>query len=247
MIVRILVVIILVLIAGYIVRDVRLLRASTHLFAISDQFPHQYQVGSTDDPPFLCVVLGDSTMAGSGVERYEETLPYLIATHIAEQKHLVRVINVAQSGARIADVAEKQWPEVQKLLPDLVLVSVGANDATHFTSLKDYTSSIEALVQDFSQLSHARVVWATAPDMHTIPALPKVLTYFVGKRSQQQNALVQRKTAKDTFVILANIYDEAKLDYDKDHSLYAPDLFHPSAKGYTLWADVSVRAVDTTK
>ena len=77
------------------------------------------------------VVLGDSTAAGRGAN-YANGIAVRTARHLARSRPVL-LVNLAVSGARVADVARDQLPAAVRLKPDLVLLAVGANDATHFT------------------------------------------------------------------------------------------------------------------
>src|SRR5918992_4556722 len=51
------------------------------------------------------VVFGDSTTAGVGVERAEDSLPYLLAQRVAEAEgRPVHVVSYGWAGARVADL-----------------------------------------------------------------------------------------------------------------------------------------------
>ena len=77
------------------------------------------------------VWLGDSTAAGMGASGLGASLPRQVADRMGRA---VRLTVLARSGARIADVLRIQAPALARLAPDVVFVSVGANDATHLTS-----------------------------------------------------------------------------------------------------------------
>src|SRR5687768_10028054 len=79
------------------------------------------------------VVLGDSTAAGVGAA-YEDGIAVQTARYLGASTS-VTLHNFGMSGARIRDVAEKQLSHAEAVRPDLVLISVGANDVTHLTSI----------------------------------------------------------------------------------------------------------------
>jgi lysophospholipase L1-like esterase len=62
------------------------------------------------------------------------------------------------------------------------------------------------------------------------------------RRSLARNQNRWLKSHVDNYnVKLVDIYAEGKLDYNKDPGLYASDRFHPSAKGYAVWAKLFVK------
>jgi hypothetical protein len=96
--------------AAYIVVRSRILLTHTaELIAVSDRFPREYDIGEkSSGKPLLYICLGDSTAAGVGVSRVEETYPYLVAQALAAARgRRVHVVNAAKSGAQSEQVAEE--------------------------------------------------------------------------------------------------------------------------------------------
>jgi acyl-CoA thioesterase I len=192
-------------------------------------------------PALTFVVLGDSTTVSQGSE-YSEGYAYASAAFLA-QTHTVTWANYGVSGARAADVAEKQVPQAVGLKPDLVLIGVGANDVTHAT---DQAAVIESLEQTVAALRQAnpqvRIILTGAPDMGSPPRLPQPLRWLAGNHTKSLNvdieALVQRE--KLTFAPIAK---ETGPAFRRDHSLFAADNFHPNGRGYALWNVVVQQAI----
>jgi lysophospholipase L1-like esterase len=220
-------------IAYIVVRSHMLLNRTAELIAISDRFPREYEVGDKSCKPLIYIALGDSTAAGVGVSRVEETYPYLVAETLASSRgRRVHVINVAKSGARIADVQDTQLLALVGRKPDVVTMSIGANDATHLTDDGFFQSCYDSVVRGFD---NPEFLTATTPDMAYAPAIQPIYGSIAGKRAWEQNRWL-RSYAATSYIKLVDIYSEGKLDYNKDLGLYASDRFHPSAKGYALWA-----------
>src|SRR5919197_73128 len=66
-------------------------------------------LGPDDGEPFTVAVLGDSSVAGVGAERAEDTLAYGVAMALAEG-HRVTLHCLGVSGARLANVVDEQVP-----------------------------------------------------------------------------------------------------------------------------------------
>jgi lysophospholipase L1-like esterase len=224
---------------GYIVVRSRILLARTEqLIAVSERFPREYDVGDKTRKPLLYIALGDSTAAGVGVSRVEETYPYLVAQALAsERDRCVHVINAAKSGARIADVEAYQLPALIGRKPDVVTMSIGANDATHRTNIIQFQSYYEVVLKRFNGLEF---LVATTPDMAYAPAIQPIYGNIAGAKARDQNSWLKSRIAAHRFKLI-DIYTEGKLDFNKDPGLYASDRFHPSAKGYAIWAKLFVK------
>jgi len=92
-------------------------------------------VGPDAGAPLLFVVLGDSTGSGVGAVTQDSGYPRRCATALARRTgRRVELRDFAVSGARVADVLNDQLKRMAGLRPDLVLLVIGGNDATHLTS-----------------------------------------------------------------------------------------------------------------
>ena len=82
---------------------------------------------ASSETPFVIVALGDSLMAGWGLE-YEDSLPVQLEAWLNATGLPVEVINAGISGDTTAGgIARLDW--VLGNQPDLVIVELGANDA----------------------------------------------------------------------------------------------------------------------
>jgi lysophospholipase L1-like esterase len=217
----------------FAIRSTLLYRKSQALFKEAPT-ERTYSVGNDKDQPFVYVALGDSTAAGVGVAEKSGTYAYKIAEKKASEGKYVQVINLGVSGSRASNMLEDQVSRVAALKPNLITVTIGANDATHFTSLKEYEQSLSQILGTLRD-SGGTVLFATTPRMQPVPALPPPFAYFVNKRAQEQNEAL-RRMASNSSIRIVDLFNDGVLDYKKDPALYAPDLFHPSAKGYGVWA-----------
>ena len=183
------------------------------------------------------VWLGDSTAAGVGVSAAEHALPMVVAAGLGRP---VRVTVLARSGARIAEVARDQGPRVAALRPDLVLVSVGANDATHLTRRGRVRDGYRRLLASIE----APAVVLGVPDMGSPPRLAQPLRALAGWRGRSVDGAI-REVVRDrpgaTYVDIAGPTGPA---FRRDPARYfAADRYHPGDAGYRLWADTVLPVV----
>ncbi len=219
----------------------RLLRISGEIAAQSASFPREYTLGS--GPNLTYLAMGDSTAAGWGAGDLESTYPHRIASAIAARGFRVRVVNVAVGGATIAQVRREQSAALQRERPDLVSLTVGANDATHGTSKPDFEREMRLLEADFAASRAQNVLVANVPDMFLAPALPYPFAALCGKRARALNTVLRlRQTLPKLHIV--DLFGAGKLDYRRDASLYAADLFHPSDRGYALWARLFIAQLE---
>lgn len=202
----------------------------------SAKFARDYQVGEAGAPLLTYLVLGDSTAAGWGAATLAATYPHRVAQSVASRGSRVRVVNFAVGGATAGDVAASQLAAIDQIKPDLITLSVGANDATHFTSAEDYRRDYSTILAALEQSSARTILVADTPDMFLAPALPLPLSWATAKRARAQNETLRALTTGSR-VQIVELYERGKLGKS---GLYAADRFHPSASGYAFWAQLFI-------
>ena len=220
-----------------------LLRHGREIAQHSASFKRNYLVGKPTDKTLTYLVLGDSTAAGWGAKSAEETYVCKVAQAVAARGFRVRVVNVAVGGARLRDVLATQIAALKTNRPQIVTVSVGANDATHGTDDIEYSNDLKTLFAALKTSGATKILVANTPDMFQTPALVWPLARKFGGRAQTQNAIFDTLIS-DTRIQKVDLFGKGKLVYARDQNLYARDLFHPSSKGYRVWAREFVRVLD---
>jgi lysophospholipase L1-like esterase len=205
---------------------------------------HDGRVGSPGAEPALRMVwLGDSTAAGLGASSADRAIPRRVAAALGRP---VEVTSLAVSGDRVADVVADQAPRLDDLDPDVVAVSIGANDVVHLTSRDAFRRDYERLVAAVPE--GALLVVLGVPDMGAPPRLAQPLRAVAGLRGRQLDG-VARSVAAEHGAVYVDIAGETGPTMRSDTSRYfAADRYHPSDDGYALWARATVdplqRALD---
>jgi lysophospholipase L1-like esterase len=185
------------------------------------------------------VWLGDSTAVGEGASSAAGAVPSQVQDGLGMPDASLAV--VAVSGARAADVRAGQVPREAGLRPDLVLISVGANDTIHFTGRGDFRRTYEALVRALP--AGVPVVLLGVPDMGAIARFAQPLRAMAGRRGRHLDAEV-RRVAAVTGAVYADIAGPTGPAFRRDpHRYFAADDFHPSDAGYGLWADAVLKVL----
>lgn len=193
--------------------------------------------------PLTYLVMGDSTTVGQGAP-YEKSYAVQSARYLSE-RYLVKFTNVGVSGARAEDVATEQLARVKTLKPDVVLLSVGANDTTHFTSNGSVKKSLQATIDGLRALNpEVKIVVTGSPQMGSIPRFPWPARQLAGVRTDQINDVYQSLIAKND-LFFAPIARETGPAFSADPTLFAQDKFHPNERGYALWTPVINKALDS--
>jgi acyl-CoA thioesterase-1 len=187
------------------------------------------------------VVLGDSTAAGVGAD-YQHGIA-MGTTRQLEASHRVEMTNLAVSGARIADVVRDQLARAETLRPDLVLLSVGANDVTHLTPVGSMRNNLREIVKRLRVANpNVAIVITGSPDMGAPPRIPRLLRGIASWKTRQVNRMFVAE-ASSLSLTFAPIADRTGPLFRNDRSLFAADRFHPNERGYAVWIPVLNEAI----
>lgn len=206
-------------------------------------------------PPMRFVVLGDSTVAGVGVERAEDSLPYLIAQRIADaESRSVHVVSYGWAGARVADLVRQQLPralepiratETRPFLPDadLVAVVIGSNDATHTTARGRFRSDMRSVLEGVTAgAPSARVVLAGIPAFRGALRGIEPLIFLADQYARLLRPIA-RAEAERVGAAYADLARHVPERIRGRTDVLSSDQFHPSVVGYAAWADVIAEAL----
>ena len=187
-------------------------------------------------PPLRTVWLGDSTAAGVGTATAEGVVGREVARRLGRAVD-VRVL--ASGGDTVADVVDRQLPRLPSDA-QIVFVSVGANDATHLTRTKTFSSSYLQLLAGVPET--ACVVLLGVPDLGSPPRLAQPLRAVAGWRGRSLDRRVRQaaRASGATYVDIAGATGPA---FRRDRDLFSPDGYHPNDAGYALWAGAVTSAM----
>jgi lysophospholipase L1-like esterase len=173
----------------------------------------------------LWVVLGDSAAQGVGATAFDAGYVGQVQQRLEARDGVPwRVVNLAVSGARAADVLREQIPLLLSLggTADLVTCLVGGNDLLRTPSA--------ALLATF------RSILAALPRGTVVGTMPQGL----GRRKAGQvNALI-RSVAPAAGLLVADVWERTGPPW---RGKYADDFFHPNELGYADWADALAEAL----
>lgn len=193
--------------------------------------PTGYYGRGRPGPAIKVALLGDSSAAGYGVDRVEDTPGAVLASGVAERAdRRVYLRDFAVVGAMSSDL-NAQIDRALPTEPDVAVILIGANDVTH-TVLP--SASVRHLSEGVRRLRDAgvAVLVGTCPDLGTIkpiaPPLKQVARAWSRRLAAAQTIAVLEQGGRTVSLgsILGPEFAAAPA------VLFGPDQFHPSADGY---------------
>lgn len=190
--------------------------------------------GSTENPIRL-VAVGDSLIAGSGVDDQSEALTPLIAERVAAlAERPVYWQTHAKLGATMRRVRHRFLPEVEAGA-DILVVCAGSNDILARRSRAEWIDDLNGALDEAERLGR-RVVVMSSGQPHHSPKLPTLLKKEIAKRIDAQTEDSARICAERSMAFI----DVAH--FERIDGFWASDGFHPSKRGYEQAADLVVAA-----
>lgn len=188
------------------------------------------------------VILGDSTSASQGSD-YADGFVTASGQRLA-RTFTVKIVNFSIPGATVYDVEARQLDQALKLKPDIVLISAGANDVTHFTRRRAVEASLQRIIDELKKNDPATQIIVTgSPAVDSVSRFPWGARELMGLRTRQMNTVFDQLIKKNG-LIHAPIAKETRDAFLADPTLTASDKFHPNARGYALWIPVINAAID---
>ena len=194
------------------------------------------QVFGKSDNKLKYLVMGDSTGAGQGGD-YDQGIAVSTAKNLS-QNYEVEFLNASISGAKVSDVITGQLEEGLKFNPDLILISVGANDVVKLTNPSTFEKDLGKLISKIIESNcKTKIVVTGVPEMGAIPRFAQPLRYIAGLQTKNLNNVFDQIIKKYNLAH-APIAKITGPIFKKDKSLFAQDRFHPNNQGYAEWIKV---------
>lgn len=194
--------------------------------------------------PFHLVTLGESTVAGVGVERHADGFTGTLAKELSQKLSRSVCWSVyAKSGYNANKVRKEILPQVSELKVDLFVIGLGGNDAFEFTAPYWWKRNIEGLIAEIRKnYPDAPIAFANMPPIREFPAFSSLMQNAIGRQVDYLGTTLEQITTN-----LSNVhFDKSPLDFrtwveENDLDLTPEDFFsdgvHPSVLTYQKWAE----------
>ncbi len=186
--------------------------------------------------PFVYVALGDSTAEGVGASMPERSYTRLVYRRLCRQYRNVHYYNFGRDSAKSRDVLDNQTLDAIGCNPDLITLSIGANDIRFGVTIRTFTRQLKKLLQRLQDKTYASIIIATIPDFSMVPRVPVILKIPSSIAIARYNKVI-KQTAMELNITYADVFPQ-NAEYFRLHpETVAKDGFHPSDFGYAVWAN----------
>lgn len=201
--------------------------------------PYQETIPGSGQGSLTVTVLGDSTAIGTGSSARSQTFAYqVIHDSLLAKYGSVNYINRAIAGDKAQDVVDKQLATAILDRPDLVFISIGANDVTALTAPDRFQASLQKVLDRLTAETGAKIVLLGVPAIYSAPVLlplyPQTLDIFTKRLIEAENKLLPAYPAGR--ILPVDIYNTTGPIFASQRDLFAADGYHPDDKGYAVWA-----------
>lgn len=195
-------------------------------------------------PVVVLGVAGDSCSTGPGLACVDDIWVRVAAGEVARRLGCrIDVRSVAEGGARCADVARSQLTRLAAHDPDVVAVVVGGNDAIRATRSRQLVSDLEVMASGLDDLGVPVLVGGLGW-LGSLPRVPAPLSWALGTRSRTVNRALAAAVARCQRLVFVDVAAGDPAFASGGRDLFVDDLFHASAAGHRVWADLAVPALE---
>ena len=153
---------------------------------------------------------------------------------LADAGTRVTLSTVAVAGARCSDLATQVARAHVGLRPDIAVILVGTNDATHLVRPGEAAASLATAVRRLRD-SGSAVIVGTCPDLGAIRAIAPPLRQLAGWYGRRV-ARAQANAARSAGAAVVDLGALVGPVFRADAGMLCHDGFHPSADGYRVIA-----------
>lgn len=183
------------------------------------------------------VALGDSLSAGVGTDRYEDSWPYLVAQKLLVKNTKVTLKSEAVPGYQTSDVIKKLLDPTIQEQPNFITVLVGVNDIHNQVSARNFQVNYDQILSRLSKETKAKIYLVNLPYIGSDALIQAPYDTYFNFQTKKFNQIIKELAAKYR-VNYIDLYTPSFDLFRKSGDHYSADLFHPSAKGYKIWADI---------
>ena len=185
-------------------------------------------------PMLKYIVAGDSAAVGQGASSLETSFAYKVAVELSK-KNTINYKNIAVIGNRTKDIINNQLAQIIEFQPDIVVISISGNDATHLVSEKTLLKNYTEILTKLQNKTAAKIYITATPNFTNASILP----WFYIKLLEFRSSYIIPKILKleNDRVKIIDIHNFGWENYPNLKATFATDHFHPNDLGYQNWTN----------
>jgi len=153
---------------------------------------------------------------------------------------------LAVSGAKTQDVLSQQVEAAIALDPDLIMLSIGANDVTGLTNAEEFRRNYAMVLQQLTRSGKTpKIVLLNIPAFSTSPLLWEPYRSAAHYQAGKFNQIIEAIAKSEPNISVVDIYRGTEADFRRFPKLnFSQDKFHPSGAGYGVWTRVIAQTLN---
>lgn len=215
--------------------------------------PNGY-IKTTSENTLKMLVIGESTIAGVGVDFHENGFTGALAKEIAYQTNQSVLWRVyAKSGFTAKMVRKKIIPTIEDSTADIIVIGLGGNDAFKLNSPDVWMYQINLMIKTLKRkFPKTPIYFTNMPPIKEFPAFTKTLKFVIGNLVEILGKRLQKIVCKKENVdynheiIILETWKK-RLNLEGDSSVFFSDGVHPSKLTYQTWGKEMGHFIMNTK
>ena len=187
-------------------------------------------------PAVRIAALGDSLALGTGASRADGGFIFPAFRELLLRRPGSRIDNMAIGGATVADVLRLEVPRLAGMRYDAIVICAGGNDVLRRTGGAEFARSYALLLERVRALvPGARLICCGVPDVGISPLFADEQAAIAAASARDDRSV--RNAASAAGAAFVDLYSVTRAQRDAARFL-GRDRFHPSDRGYALFARV---------
>lgn len=230
------------------------IRASVPKLPEAKGLAGSFQINEKNERPIKIISIGESTIAGVGVETHEEGFTGTLAKEISKLFDFNVDWRVyARSGYTAKRVEYKLIPKISECRADLIIVGLGGNDAFTLNRPTKWKNEIDSLINSIkTKFPGAVIIFCNMPPIKEFPAFTSLIKFIVGNLveilGEELKAVATGHENVFYFgdkITLSGWIEKFQLKKKKED--FFSDGVHPSKLTYQTWAKYIAREIFRTE
>ena len=200
------------------------------------------------------LAIGESTIAGVGVDFHKNGFIGALAKEIATQKNISILWKVyAKSGYTAKLVRKRILPKIEESNADIIVIGLGGNDAFSLNSPDVWMFQINFLIKELKKkFPKTPIFFTNMPPIKEFPAFTSSVKFVIGNLVEIFGKRLYRRIHKKQYVFFNNEIVtlkswQKKYDIKGSTNVFFSDGVHPSKITYQTWGKDMAKFIINTK